>query len=669
MPWDYDDFDLEIGREGEGYISRVSVAGMGDARNPLSSPFTAGELEKLLAGAGVVRRDVAPAGEERKTIQEIGRCLFAAVFGGKVGGFWDASLQRARESDRGLRLHLRLRSPELWDWPWEYLYDPDSDFLALLPDVSIVRYPEIPQPVRRLRVHPPLRVLVAAARPRKCPPLGTEREWEAVKAAWESIASPGRVELELLEGASTAKVRRALRRPFHIFHFIGHGKLDTAHHRGVLLFEKGTGEQDFVTGRELIRILRRQPALRLVVLNACEGARGAREDPFSGVAQQLVHGQIPAVVAMQFRIADDAAISFSRRFYQSLAEGMPVDAAVSEGRLELATERFEVEWGNPVLYMRAQDGQIFVLPSSAREASSTDVERAPRAGPVRRWVLAGVARRWGVRAVAAALALAVGTVALSVGYRSLADWISRVPETDCPSPPGLSMAFAKIEPGIFTMGTDQSGDEAAHQVTITKPFCIGRFEVTQGQWKKVMGGLPQLKFSGSDLPVGNVSWHDAQAFIAVLNLLDAKAHYRLPTEAQWEYAAHAGTEGRFSFGDDPRDLVKYGNCKPRGVSDGYEGLAPVGSFHRNPWGLYDMYGNVSEWVEDWRAPYPSGAATTDPTGPLTGEVKVRRGGSLNYTYYCDSTYRSSSKPETRNEAFGFRLVRDPVDRAPRQFGS
>lgn len=238
MPWDYDDFDLEIGREGEAYVSRVSVLGMGDARNPFAPPFSAGDFDELLAGAGIVRRDVTPALGERRTIQEIGQRLFSAVFDGSVGSFWTACLRRARNAGKGLRLHLRLRSPELWDWPWEYLYDPDSDFLALLPDVSIVRYLEIPQPTRSLRVEPPLRVLVASARPRQCQPLGTEREWEAVKAAWESIASPGRVELEFLEKASTTKLRRALCQPFHIFHFIGHGQLDATHRRGARLGRK-----------------------------------------------------------------------------------------------------------------------------------------------------------------------------------------------------------------------------------------------------------------------------------------------------------------------------------------------------------------------------------------------------------------------------------------------
>ncbi|HEV8578205.1 MAG TPA: SUMF1/EgtB/PvdO family nonheme iron enzyme [Thermoanaerobaculia bacterium] len=656
MPRDYDDFDLEIGREGEVCVSRVRVPGMGDARHPFAVPFDEGELERLLAGVGVVRRDLRLATGERDILQEIGQRLFAALFGGHVGRFWSACLERARESEKGLRLHLRLRSPELWDWPWEYLYDPDADFLALLPDVSIVRYPEIPLRTERLQVQPPLRVLVAAARPRQCRPVGTEREWDAVKAAWESIASPGRVELELLEGASTTKVKKALRRPFHIFHFIGHGQLETARRRGVLLFEKGSGEADSVTGRELSRILRRQPALRLAVLNACEGARAIREDPFTGVAQQLVHGRIPAVVAMQFRIADEAAIAFSRRFYEALAEGMPVDAAVSEARLELADERFAWEWGNPVLYMRAEDGQIFVLPPAEAEPSPAPSRESKASGGTWRNPLTD--RRSWVLSTILVLALA-GTLWLQRERPSQARLFTPS-DPDCPSPPGLSMSFVKIPPGTFLMGSDDgpADQRPAHRVTITKPFCMGRYEVTQEQWKKVMGKLPRLKVMGPDLPAGNISWNDAQDFVDALNRRDPTAHYSLPTEAQWEYAARAGTEGRFSFGSDPDVLSDYANCRSPARSDGYEDLAPVGSFRKNPWGLYDMYGNASEWVADWLGPYPA-SPMSDPVGPATGTERVRRGGSFEYKVHCDSIWRTGSKPGIKSEAYGFRVVREP----------
>jgi len=227
------------------------------------------------------------------------------------------------------------------------------------------------------------------------------------------------------------------------------------------------------------------------------------------------------------------------------------------------------------------------------------------------------------------------------------------------------MAFAKLQPGTFLMGSDEGAEDQqpAHRVTITKPFCMGRFEVTQEQWKKVMGRLPRLKATGPNLPVGNVSWDDAQAFIAELNRRDPGAHYRLPSEAHWEYAARAGTEGRFYFGTDPDALSNYANCRSSVRSDGYEDLAPVGSFQKNPWGLYDMYGNVSEWVADWFGPYPANAPT-DPTGTEKGIKKVRRGGSFDYKVYCDSTYRASSKPGIRSEGYGFRVVREPVSTLP-----
>jgi formylglycine-generating enzyme required for sulfatase activity len=224
------------------------------------------------------------------------------------------------------------------------------------------------------------------------------------------------------------------------------------------------------------------------------------------------------------------------------------------------------------------------------------------------------------------------------------------------------MSFVKIQPGTFLMGSDEGtgSQRPAHQVTITKPFCMSRYEVTQEQWKKVMGRLPRLKATGPSLPVGNVSWNDAQGFITALNRLDPGALYRLPTEAQWEYAARAGTEGRFYFGPNPDVLSGYANCRSPVRSDGYEDLAPVGSFRKNPWGLYDMYGNVSEWVADWFGSYPANAVT-DPVGPAMGIKRVRRGGSFDYKVYCDSIYRTGSKPETRNEAYGFRVVRELVE--------
>jgi formylglycine-generating enzyme required for sulfatase activity len=245
-----------------------------------------------------------------------------------------------------------------------------------------------------------------------------------------------------------------------------------------------------------------------------------------------------------------------------------------------------------------------------------------------------------VAAVLSAVALSAG------GY-----WLSTMPnwssDLSCPSPPGFDIPMVKIEPGRFSMGAK------GHIVEITRPYCLGKFELTQGLWKSILGFLPHQAQDGNDLPVGNVSWNDAEMFISRLAAKDPAAHFRLPTNAQWEYAARAGTSGRYSFGESFSDLELYGNCRKAGH------LTPVGHFLANPWGLYDMYGNVSEWVGDWAGTLPD-EPTRDPAGPATGTEKIRRGGSFTYSSRCNSTFQVNSKPDRHNEDTGFRIVRDPV---------
>ncbi|HEY9419841.1 MAG TPA: formylglycine-generating enzyme family protein [Thermoanaerobaculia bacterium] len=248
-------------------------------------------------------------------------------------------------------------------------------------------------------------------------------------------------------------------------------------------------------------------------------------------------------------------------------------------------------------------------------------------------------------------AAAVGIIA--GGVLGSAYWASTRPDTsshpDCPAPPGLGMSFVKIEPGKFMMGSGSN----QRAVTITKPFCMSRFEITQEQWQKITDSLPSQRKEGKDFPVGNVSWYDVQKFLVLLNRRYSGARYRLPTEAQWEYAARAGSSGNFHFEGEFDALPKYANCNRSREP------AHVGSYRANPWGLYDMYGNISEWVADWWAPLPDGAVT-DPTGPAIGSKKVRRGGSFDYGARCNSTFRIDMKPNIENDTVGFRVVRDPM---------
>jgi formylglycine-generating enzyme required for sulfatase activity len=244
----------------------------------------------------------------------------------------------------------------------------------------------------------------------------------------------------------------------------------------------------------------------------------------------------------------------------------------------------------------------------------------------------------------------------------------------------IGMKFVLIPAGTFTMGSPDSDTDAysdekpAHQVTISQPFYMGTCEVTQAQWKAIMGDNPS-SFKGDDnRPVEEVSWEDAQQFIQKLNEREGVTRYRLPTEAEWEYAARAGTTTRYSFGNDVSLLATYGwyydNSGVRFIFFGGS-TKSVGQLRPNPWGLYDMHGNVREWVQDWYGPY-SAAPVTDPSGPATGAHRVIRGGSWGVTArYARSAARGGSPPGLRRGHLGFRCLSsggEPRKRSVRQAG-
>jgi formylglycine-generating enzyme required for sulfatase activity len=233
----------------------------------------------------------------------------------------------------------------------------------------------------------------------------------------------------------------------------------------------------------------------------------------------------------------------------------------------------------------------------------------------------------------------------------------------------LGMSFVYIEPGTFTMGSpsNESGrgdDERQHQVTLTRGYYLQTTEVTQGQWQLMMGGNPSEFINcGAECPVERVSWDDVQVFIRRLNQKEGTNKYRLPTEAEWEYAARAGTQTPFYFGTClPTDQGNYDGKYPMSVcSQGVNRNKPiaVGSFMDNVWGLYDMHGNVSEWCQDWFGDYPSGSVT-DPQGPSSGGLRLLRGGSWRYiAAFCRSASRFRDRPGLRSNAIGFRLARTP----------
>jgi len=298
----------------------------------------------------------------------------------------------------------------------------------------------------------------------------------------------------------------------------------------------------------------------------------------------------------------------------------------------------------------------------------------------------------------------------------------------------LGMHFVTIPAGEFMMGSDERPDALAqaypqyprerfllladeapvHRVRITRAFQMGQHEVTVGQFRRFLlasGYVPDAERDGTggygynpsydpassargdafegrqrryswrnpgftqseEHPVVNVTWHDAQALAAWLSQTEGR-RYRLPTEAEWEYACRAGSRTRYHSGDAPESLAQVANVFDQDSArlwpqwrafalpqhDGFSFTAPVGSFAPNAWGLHDMHGNAWEWVSDWHGDdYYAHSPVDDPQGPAEGGVKVRRGGSWHtWSFYARASYRNWNDPDTRYTLVGMRLVRE-----------
>ncbi|MFD2113783.1 formylglycine-generating enzyme family protein [Thiorhodococcus fuscus] len=230
---------------------------------------------------------------------------------------------------------------------------------------------------------------------------------------------------------------------------------------------------------------------------------------------------------------------------------------------------------------------------------------------------------------------------------------------------GVRQVMRWCPPGRFLMGSppdepERGDNEAQHEVTLTRSFWLAETACTQALWQAVMGDNPAHFREDPEHPVEQVSWDDCQDFLARANRSrDDSLVLRLPTEAEWEYVCRAGTRTAFSFGDAlGTEQANYdGNFPYRGPKGPYrERTLPVQSFAPNPWGLYQMYGNVWEWCADWFGDYPAGPAL-DPNGPADGASRVLRGGSwYSFGRHLRSAFRSHYAPASRYGSFGLRLA-------------
>ena len=232
--------------------------------------------------------------------------------------------------------------------------------------------------------------------------------------------------------------------------------------------------------------------------------------------------------------------------------------------------------------------------------------------------------------------------------------------------PSINYKMVYIPPGTFMMGSpsnepERDSDERQHEVTLTNGFYLGATEVTQRQWKAVMGNNPS-NFKGNIRPVERVSWNDCQEFIKKLNWQEGGNKYRLPTEAEWEYSCRVGTTTPFYTGNCiSTDQANYnGNYPMSRCSEGRyrKKTTDVASFSPNFWGLYDMHGNVWEWCQDWYDKSYPNSHVADPEGPSSGSFRVNRGGScVNSAWYCRSANRDFSSLGGWSDDLGFRLAR------------
>lgn len=316
-----------------------------------------------------------------EAVRAVGQVLHEAIFGSASGAALAAQLRAVNpQSGEGLRVVVdTTAAPGLSRLPWEFLYNAaQEDFVFSDRLKPLVRRLDVDAPPPRLKVQLPLRLLVAVSAPTGRPDLQVGAELAQLDRALATLTDRGQLTTERLDHTTLEALDEALLRyrP-HLLHFIGHGDFDGE--QGQLLLEGEGGVAAPVAGRQLAVLLRNHlGSLRLVFLNNCMGAAASGRDAFGGVAQSLLRRGVPAVVAMQFPIADTEALTLARHFYRYLAAGQPVDTALTSARAFMVARGDAVAWGAAALYMNAEDGRLFDLaPATVPAAAVVQGEPAP----------------------------------------------------------------------------------------------------------------------------------------------------------------------------------------------------------------------------------------------------------------------------------------------------
>lgn len=487
----YDELKLRLDTGTEGHYRILAVGPDGStASGTFTKPFNELELGLFVMKLRPRRHVRAYRSSQMEEAKRFGTRLFKELLSSDVGKVYLGARRVADAHDRGLRVTLYLTDvPELMEIPWEFLYDEDEGgFLSQSIYTPVVRSLDLKSSRPPPRLTLPLRILGLVSSPQGFHDLDVGQERRKLEQALAPLLSGGLVELDWLERATLAALDRTIGAPdeVHVIHYIGHGAYDERTQGGILVFENAHGGPLEVTGEELCSLVQDERSLRLVVLNSCEGARSSHVDPFSGVASSLVRCGVPAVIGMQVEITDEAAITFADRLYTALAQGFPADAGLAQARRAIFAAGSDIEFGTPVLFLRAADARLFeVQPPQVRDTPSTAAARpgseapavpAPREASAR--LLASL-RTWvshrrqailvgaGALLLAAALALAVIGPA-SNGPDAAAGTVVEV---------GKSPEFLAIGEGAVWVGNNGADsvtrvDPHSHKV-IGEPITVG----------------------------------------------------------------------------------------------------------------------------------------------------------------------------------------------------
>jgi hypothetical protein len=404
---EYRDFDIWIeARTADGYPLRASSETQGQARGwmTIDPMYAAGTSTGWQPDEGsseqddqssVVERNLTPVSIQSSLdllaigrtdgsfFIEFGTLLYNALFTGDIASLFQISLgEVAGQEAQGLRIRLRISPPEISVLPWEFLYSPKQKyFLGASRKTLLTRYLEVFQPIRPLRTVLPLKVLVAIPGESG---LDTKKEKDILTEALGKLGNS--VQPKFLQGNVTRRAiaDELLEDRYHIFHFIGHGAFKGD--RGHLLFNDEYGGQDLINDEIFARIFLDVPSMKLVVLNACEGAKVSSSKSMVGMAPKLIERGIPAVIAHQYSVMDEAAICFARELYRGLCVATDpghIDTAVAHARNQLSIQfPAERSFGAPVLFMRAPNGLIFdfttTLPLTEKTKESRELSSEER---------------------------------------------------------------------------------------------------------------------------------------------------------------------------------------------------------------------------------------------------------------------------------------------------